>query len=262
VESLLATLARRGTQGRVPKLVNYSARFEFLREAAFTVVRDRGVSALSRHSVAAVLGTSVNTVRRLLSPEADLRVLAADEVARRRLHGRLGRLRDGETVERAGHVVRALLPDAQHRVDEEVVWLRLMVALPRDGSAQADADGPLRDRWQLAEHGYVLQGDVGHGADGGAEGATRPGEPGEHPLAEHLRTREGEIASRLGEALRLLEVPPETRADETVTLRALTDGLTQAVCASRLTPEEAVAHLEHHLRHLAERVLRPTKVNE
>jgi hypothetical protein len=258
VESVLATLARRGTQGRVPKLVNYSARFEFLREAAFTVVRDQGVSALSRHSVAAALGTSVNTVRRLLSPEADLRVLAADEVARRRLHGRLGRLRDGDAVERAGHVVRALLPDAQHRVDEELVWLRLMVALPRDSLTHADPDGTLRDRWQLAEHGYVLQDDVGVGADDGAVSVTSPGG---HPLAEHLRTREGEIASRLDEALRLLEVPPEIRGDETVTLRALTDGLTQAACASRLTPEEALAQLERHLQHLAERVRRPTRVN-
>jgi hypothetical protein len=236
----------------VPKVVNYSARFEFLREAAFTVVRDQGVAALSRHSVAGALGTSVNTVRRLLSPEADLRVLAADEVARRRNHGRLGRLRDGEGFERAGYVMRALLPDAAHRVDEEVVWLRLTASLPRDDEPHGDPDGTLRERWQLAEHGYVLQDDLR---------PTGSATSGEHPLSEHLRTREGEIASRLGEALRLLEVSPETRHEETVALRALTDGLTLAVCASRLTPVQAVAHLESHLRRLAERVQGPTTLN-
>jgi hypothetical protein len=77
-----------------------------------------------------------------------------------------------------------------------------------------------------------------------------------------VRTREGEVASRVGEALRLLEVPEERHDAESVTLRSFAEGLTLAVCESRLTPEDAVAHLEGHLRHVSKRVRRPTRVNE
>ena len=51
-------------QRPMPRRVDYVGRFEFIRQAAFAVVRDEGVEALSRRRVAAELGTGVNTIRR------------------------------------------------------------------------------------------------------------------------------------------------------------------------------------------------------
>ena len=62
----------------MPRLVDYAVRFDFIRRAAFAVVRDDGVDALSRRRVAAELGTSVNTIRRLVADWVDLVGLAAD----------------------------------------------------------------------------------------------------------------------------------------------------------------------------------------
>ena len=50
----------------MPARVDYASRFEFFRQACFTLVRDRGVEALSRRTLAAELGCGVNTVRRLV----------------------------------------------------------------------------------------------------------------------------------------------------------------------------------------------------
>lgn len=238
------------TKSDVPKLVNYSARFEFLREAAFTVVHDDGVAGLSRHSVARALGTSVSTIRRLLAADAALVVLAADEVARRRRHGRYGRLRDGEPLDKALHVVRALLPDDEHRVAEELVWLRLDLARPREASDAAGTEAtPLRERWQIAEQGWADTDSVVPGATSGGDGAVDAGDP----LAEHARWREEEVDHRIADALELLGVPPPAREVAAELLRAVTHGLTWGVCAGRLTPADAVAHLEHHLAMLAAR---------
>lgn len=220
----------------MPKLVNYSARFEFLREAAFTVVRDRGTAALSRHAVAAALGTSVNTVRRLLSPDANLLVLAATEVERRRRHGRFGRLRDGEPLERALYVVRGLLPDIDARIDEELVWLRLVLSTPTIRSL----DTSLPNRWQVAEKGWADE--QPHGLDDAAAGGQ-----GAHPLEEHLAEREAEVTSRIDEALGLLSIAGDRGAVESDLLRAMVDGLTLGVCLDRLTPAQAVVLLEAFL---------------
>ena len=73
----------------VPKVIDYAGRFAFFEEACFALVRDHGVDHLSRHRLAAKLGTSISTVRRLLSPEADLRMLALSEVRVRRRSERL-----------------------------------------------------------------------------------------------------------------------------------------------------------------------------
>jgi hypothetical protein len=248
------------TKKGVPKLVNYSARFEFLREAAFTVVHGEGVAALSRHSVARALGTSVSTVRRLLSADAELAVLAADEVARRRRHGRYGRFRDGEPLEKALHVVRALLPDHQHRVAEELVWLRLELARPRASSDARDAAGveptPLRERWQIAERGWAdPESTAGPGA---STSGSEAGDTGD-PLAEHAQWREEEVDHRIAAALELLAVPPSAREVEAELLRAVTHGLTWGVCRGRLTPAEAVTRLEHHLAVLSQRPARPPR---
>jgi hypothetical protein len=102
----------------MPKLIDYVGRFEFIRMAAFAVVLDDGVDALSRRRVDAELGTGVNTIRRSVAGWADLARLAADHVVSRRLLGRLGRYTE-DPVEKATHLVRAMLPEDPSHLDEE-----------------------------------------------------------------------------------------------------------------------------------------------
>ena len=86
--------------------------------------------------------------------EADLRVLAADEVGNRRTTGRF-HLSRGEPEEIAVRLVTSLMPDEAHRVDEELVWLRLQIEGPAAVAPIEDPDGPLWARYQIAERGFV-----------------------------------------------------------------------------------------------------------
>ena len=163
------------------KLVDYSSRFEFLRQAAFALVLDVGVHALSLRALAAELGLGVNTVRRLVDPSTDLAVLAADEVRTRRRQGRLGRLPE-EPDEAARALMRRVLPDDETRIDEEVVWLRLLAAR---GSRPHETDlrARVRHDFQVAERGWSdrdldldldLDRDLGQGLDLALEGGPVP----------------------------------------------------------------------------------------
>ena len=222
----------------MPKLIDYAMRFDFLREAAFDVTLGRGVEALSRRSVAAALGTSVNTVRRLLAEDVDLVRLAADEVDRRRRHGRLGRLRDAEPVDAAVHLLRKCLPDTEARVAEELVWLRLVLAtatVPED----RDRDGLLvHERFRIAERGYLDEEEL---VD---EPAVTPG----NPLLRHLAEREQWVAAHVRESLDLLGCPDEHRAEREQELRTLLAGLGLEVCLGALSPDVAVATLVRTVR--------------
>ena len=111
----------------MPARVDYASRFEFFRQACFALVRDRGMEALTRRTLAAELGCGVNTVRRLVDPSVDLAVLAADEVVTRRRVGRWGR-RSEDPAEQARHLLRRLFPEDDSHVDEELVWLKLVAA--------------------------------------------------------------------------------------------------------------------------------------
>ena len=220
----------------MPKLVNYAARFVFLREAAFDVVLHEGVGALSRRSVAAALGTSVNTVRRLLSADADLVTLAADEVDRRRRHGRLGVPHEVEPVATAVHLLRKLLPDTEARVAEELVWLRLVLETLAVGD-DPDRDGlVLRDRFRIAEGAY----------DGEPTARAEPAT--QDPLEHHRRQRDDTAGALVTEALDLTDAPQEARQADERELRALLSGLAVEVCLARLTPSDAVAVLDRAVR--------------
>ncbi len=221
----------------MPKVVNYASRFVLVREAAFAVVRDRGPAALSRHTVAAALGTSVNTVRRLVDPGADLRGLAADEVRRRQRHGRYGRLRDAEPVDTACHVVRGLLPDESRRVAEELVWLRLQLDAARLPAHARATETPVSTAFQVAEHGHPAEA----GTDPDVGAAVEP-----DPVAHHRQDYEEEVALRIDQAVVVLDAVD--RPSESVRLRAVIDGVILGVCLGRLTPEEGVAAVERHLR--------------
>lgn len=231
----------------MPRLIDYACRFDFLRRAAFAIVRDRGVGDLSRHAIARELGTSVSTVRRLLDRDAQLTGLAMDEVTRRRRLGRWG-VPSGIPEEVALTLLRRALPDEGHRIAEELVWWRLVIANASgaqwgDERSRHDAawgDGSLREQFQVATLGYADHG------GGSAPDATAEHEAPDHRLAADIEAHEEGIAALISRGLDLLGVadPDQTEA---VRIRALLDGLNLAVCRGRLTPTEAVAALAHHL---------------
>ena len=140
----------------VPKVIDYAGRFAFFEEACFALVRDHGVDHLSRHRLAVKLGTSISTVRRLLSPEADLRMLALSEVRVRRRSERL-RPPDGAGVDAA--LARLRRPDSPARIAEELVWWRLTIAAPTHPTLPLDAahleEGPLHHRFAVANLGSI-----------------------------------------------------------------------------------------------------------
>lgn len=217
----------------MPKVVNYAARFEFLRRAAFLVVRDQGPQALSRRSVASTLGTSVNSVRRLVSEEADLRQLAADEVAQRRSRGRWDQRRDLTGVDRATFLLGRVLPDEEHRVGEELVWLRLVLD-SRALAAGGDTVAALQAEHLVADRGYVPE-------------SHRPPDPGSAPadVLADLWCEHDELVDRaVAEAL--AAVGADSVAERART-RAVVDGLLLSTCLGRTTPAGALTTLEHHL---------------
>ncbi|MFC0224061.1 TetR family transcriptional regulator C-terminal domain-containing protein [Nocardioides zeicaulis] len=238
----------------MPKVVDYSGRFAFFELAAFTLVRDHGVSSLSRHGVARVLATSISTVRRLLHPEADLRSLALGEVRvrhRRRLRGR-----GPETgVDAALGRLAAVVPFSPADVEEELVWWRLAVSAPSTARPVRELEGdervgPLHHQFAVASHGYVpidvLQADVGRPTSG----FVTDDDADVDVVVAARRERDEEVAARVHEAV-LVAAPdlPVSEAERLApVLHALVDGLGLAVALGRLTPaaarEVARAHLE------------------
>lgn len=236
----------------MPKLVNYAARFEFLREAAFVVVRDQGVAALSRHTVAAAMGTSINTVRRLLHADASLAALAADEVVNRRRRGRFGRMRDAEPATAAAHLLHKLLPDTDQRVAEEFVWLRLLLDHHRVPVASGESPTALRERFRIADRGHTEEWDTGpqdgHEAEAATDDPAGPLPPAApDPWVRHRDDREDEVTTLVDGALALLCVPAERLDDERLHCRSLVEGLTLLVCTGRVTPEVACGAVTRHL---------------
>ena len=241
------------------KLVDYSSRFEFLRQAAFALVPDVGVHALTLRALAAELGLGVNTVRRLVDPSTDLAVLAADEVRTRRRQGRLGRLPE-EPDEAARALMRRVLPDDETRIDEEVVWLRLLAARGTRPH-ETDLRARVRHDFQVAERGWSdrdLDRDMDQGLDLALEGGPVPGPirdsgqsgsqaMGSPAMGRHLEDRRHEIEQVCGRVLGLLEVADEEREAESGRLRALVDGLTIEVCLGRISPAECGRSMDRHL---------------
>jgi DNA-binding transcriptional ArsR family regulator len=128
----------------MPRRVDYASRFAFLREAAFSIVCDRGVDALSRRALAQQVGLSRARVDELLRADVPLVSLAAKEVVERRREGRWF-LASAPPLDSATRLVCSLMADADHRVDEERVWIRL-VSHP---TARSGLTGYLADRDDL-----------------------------------------------------------------------------------------------------------------
>jgi AcrR family transcriptional regulator len=224
----------------VPRLIDYVGRFEFIRQAAFAVVRDEGVDALSRRRVAAELGSSVNTIRRLVADRVDLVRLAADQVVSRRRVGRFSR-RTTTTLEAVDVRVRMLMPEDPSHLDEELVWLKLVTACALKSSG-LEPPGSVRRDFGIAQRGY----DDGHPV---APVKPRPEsgtkEDRRTALERYVTERDEVLTTTVDQVLDLLEVP-EPRCDVATTMIAVIEGLTLAACLGRIAPERAtdlaVAH--------------------
>ncbi len=226
----------------MPKLVDYAARFAFLREACFTLVANGGVHALSRPRVAQVLGTSPSTIRRLLDAEASLAELATGEVERRRRRARFRRARRDPAP---GGALFDLVPD-DTQLATELVAMRLRTeARPLVSPSPADptegwATASLAERFQIADRGYVhcptAEADVEH----------------DHALTEQVRQWDSEQDAIIARALDDLGVE-EDRDAERALASAVVDGLTLARCTNGLPSEVARRALGLYLDRLGHR---------
>lgn len=240
--------------GVMPKLVDYQGRFMFFEAASFALVRDHGVHHLSRHRIAKALGTSISTVRRLLSAEADLRNLALTEVGHRRRRGRYGRPpRDG--VDAALWLLRQLIADEPSRIAEELVWWRLNVAAPTTAHLPLDEDhveeGPLHHRFAVATYGFVPIDVLALQIAPPTPAQDADGEVDRVVAARTDRDAEvaAVVAAAISHAVPTLHGAEHDRA--AAALHALVEGVGIGVCVGRLAPEEAVAILRGQLVCLA-----------
>ena len=244
----------------MPKIVDYVGRFAFFELASFTLVCDHGVERLSRHALAKVLATSVSTIRRLLSPEADLRHLALNEVAYRRRR----RLRPApaETGPDAGaRLLMPLVPSAPEQVAEELVWWRLVIAAPTTACLRPDVavqtddddedDGPLHHRFAIATYGYVPSDVLGADVERPRSATSVDGDL--DVVVAARQEREEDLAVRLERVVRV--TAPGLDAHDVVhharVLHAVVDGLSVAVSVGRLRPDEAAALARAHVATVA-----------
>jgi hypothetical protein len=242
-----------GWDGPVPKVIDYAGRFAFFEEACFALVRDHGVDHLSHHRIAAKLGTSISTVRRLLSPDADLRVVTLSEVRVRRRSGR-PRPPVVEGVDGALARLRRLLPDSPARIAEELVWWRLNLAAPTHPALPLDPahleEGPLHHRFAVANLGYV----PGHVLALGIAPPTTSidGDGTLDPVVEDRLDHDAGVADEVTAVLH--DCLSTLRGDEldlaAQLVHGLLDGLGIAVCLGRVAPEDAVAILRSQLERL------------
>jgi hypothetical protein len=215
----------------MPRRVDYAARFEFLRQAAFELVRDESVEALTRRALAAELGCGLNTVLRLIDSRVDLVRLAAREVVSRRRRGRMMR-RSQDPQEYVGNVVRSLMPEDDSHLDEELVWLRLLATCSFRAIGTVPRGSARREFW-IAQLGY----------DDGT-----PGEPPAAPVTDgedhrtamqpYLDEHDAEVTQAVDLVLEMLAVPGP-RDDVRTTVVAVLEGLTFSACLGRITAQTA-----------------------
>ncbi len=233
----------------MPRRIDYVGRFEFIRQAAFAVVRDESADALSRRRVAKELGTGVNTIRRSVAGWADLARLAADQVVSRRRRGRWRRATD-DPVEAAAITIKCLMPEDETHLDEELVWLKLVVGCALQPSG-LEPPGHVRREFGIAQRGYDdgLPVDVPAGPGAPADQDVPAVESRSTALSAYVADRERELRSGVGDALALLGVP-EPGDDVVSGVVAMIEGLTLSACLGRLTPADAtrlaIAHVDGH----------------
>jgi hypothetical protein len=235
----------------VPKIIDYAGRFAFFELACFALVRDHGVDRLSRHGVARVLGTSISTVRRLLSPEADLRQLALNEVGVRRRTRLRGRP-TGTGVDAGLTLLRPHLPDDPAHIAEELVWWRLVVAAPSTADVPGDhededEEGPLHHRFSIATHGFVHNDVLNAQIEPPRRAITPDGEI--DPVVAARVDRHDDLALRARLVVRTVapELADDVAAGQARVLHALVEGLGVSACTGDLRPDEVLEVVRTHL---------------
>lgn len=174
----------------MPRMIDYGSRQAFLQEAAFDIVRDQGVAALTRPAVARMLGTSVQTVGRCIDPAVPLVLLAAREADQRR-RGRRWGIAPGVTPSR--DLAFSLLPETTSHQDEERVWAQLRLWAAAAAVRPADSEPTLAQRFQLAERGWSAdEQDPSH--ERGDLGSITPAqESARHRVAELVAAHDADL---------------------------------------------------------------------
>jgi hypothetical protein len=127
----------------MPKLVDYAARFDCIREAAYTITHRDGVAALSLPAVADELAMSTRTLHRLMASPGDLPQLGFQWVERReRTRWRTtGPWFSGETSGvRAANALLGLLPFTDERCQDARVRRLLLAGFPDQAWARRATD--------------------------------------------------------------------------------------------------------------------------
>lgn len=230
----------------MPKVVDYAARFAFLREAAFLVVRDAGSDALSLRRVATELGTPLATVRRMIDASASLPALAADQAIaewRRAPWQHRPAARDAAPLDRATQLVIDLMPRTHGDLAPHLVWLKLSLSrtsVSRRATVPHE-EGPLAARFQVADRGW---------SDAVADTHNRSSQTDEH-LESRLADRDRHEEDTLRRALAHLGVvSPGDVERELPLLAALLHGLALDVCLGKQSVGEAQAATKLHLSRL------------
>ena len=182
----------------MPKLVDYAARFEFIREAVCAVVDRGGAAALTQRSVAEELGISLTTIKRLIDSAESLPSLGLELVQRERRNRARSRRDSG--LPRAVALLLTQLPTDEESLAHACVWESVTSAHSRDGRVRE-----FREAWSSE-----LDGLISHISD-----------------------------NQIDDQGRLL-------------LRAVFDGLLQAVIQRRVELEAAHAALRAHLDSLGD----------
>jgi len=128
----------------MPKLVDYSDRFEALREAVYVVTLRDGVEGINLAAVATEVYMSARTVQRLLGSAKALPLLGlqwAERKARRRAFDLHRQERTGGTPQSDLDAILETLPGHPEREDR-TVWWRIVTAFEgsRDWARTARAD--------------------------------------------------------------------------------------------------------------------------
>jgi hypothetical protein len=221
----------------MPRLVDYRCRQAFLQEAAFAIVRDEGVAAVTRRAIAQTLGTSVQTVRRSIDPDSPLVVLAAREADQRRRARRWQRHPGGAPV-----TVRALLPDSPDRVDEEVVWAELSRYCSRPTPGAVALEDSVAARFHVAQHGWFDPAMVPH--QHRPPLATPAERQGRRHVAELVDARRDDLLRDVAVMVSLLGLADDATSRVTAVLVQAIHGTVVAICQRSITVDEAADDLE------------------
>ena len=137
----------------MPKLIDYAARFDLMREAVYEITLRDGPTAITLPAVAAHLNTSVSSLRRVLRSAEELPLLGfqwAERQRRRRLFDHWAEaLRGPEPVLRPVNSLLRGFPRDRHMAEQDLAWWLLVDAFGPDQAWAREA---------RADHELALDG--------------------------------------------------------------------------------------------------------